>query len=305
MAPFHSAAPAVLWTAGRGSRLNGRTARRGSRSFSGNRLFPTGWRQMICPGLVVKWITLWAPGGVVPGRRVLGAGRVTGRSCQRAGRTSAAPPRRRPSWRTPGLPRRCREPPRARRRWRMRPPLAAWLGSPHRCGPAREAWPRTRPCPPRPRWPHLRVRQGGAVADRHELAHGGVAAQRRGEVGARQRGDGLQRAGGQFRPDHAGRQGDARDRLEQPGGRVLDAAGVGERRGGHRRGEPGGEQDRHHLGRLHRFLAAHGADDDPVGGGLGHDADPAHPGGPGQADIGQPRVQRLGEQRVRAQVDRR
>jgi threonine aldolase len=151
---------------------------------------------------------------------------------------------------------------------------------------------------------HIRIRQGGAVADGDELAHGGVAAQRRGEVGARQRGDRLQRARGELRAHHARRHGDPRHRLAQLGGRVLDAAGIGERRGGHRCGEAGGEQHRDHLGRLHRFVAAHGAHDDPVGGLLGDDADPADPGGPGQADIGQPREQRLGEQRVRAQVAR-
>ncbi len=61
-----------------------------------------------------------------------------------------------------------------------------------------------------------------------------------------------------------------------------------------------GQQDRGHAGRADRVLAAVGQDQDAVRGVA--DAEPAGTALPGQAHLGQARVQGLGEQRVRAQV---
>ena len=78
-----------------------------------------------------------------------------------------------------------------------------------------------------------------------------------------------------------------------------DRALLVERGGHHRHGEARGQQHAGDPGGLHGLLAAHGGQDDAVRGG-GHGEQPGAVGAR-QTGLGQPHVQRLGEQRVRAE----
>jgi len=84
--------------------------------------------------------------------------------------------------------------------------------------------------------------------------------------------------------------------MPRAGRRVLNGR-LGVQRGGHHRErEPRREQERGDAGRADRFFSAHRGQDDAVG--RGRDAEHAHPVGPGQPGVGEPVVQRLGQQRV-------
>jgi hypothetical protein len=124
-----------------------------------------------------------------------------------------------------------------------------------------------------------------------------VRAERRGALGADGRRGALDGRRVGFGPDHARGQGDPADaHVVQPGRGLLDAGLGVQGRGQHGQGQPGGEQHGGDAGGTDRLLAADGDQDDAVG--RGGDAEHAHPVGPGQPGVGEPVVQRLGQQRV-------
>ena len=136
--------------------------------------------------------------------------------------------------------------------------------------------------------------------DRTSLPIAGYGAERLGGGAARLLRGRLQQAGVDLRADQVrGERQLLRAGAAQLLGGRRDGALLVERRRHDRHGEARGQQHAGDPGGLHGLLAADRGEDDAVGGGR-HREQPGAVGA-GQARLGEPHVQRLGEQRVRAE----